>query len=95
MDVAGYRVECALGAYSFSELVQGDFLDGVDREALAPALSQHSDVWSDGSKDTHEVAHIRNASAGGFSRISGVAWNRRLWSHILFCPWSLSVCPDC
>ena len=40
-DVARYRVECALGAYSLDNLVRWDVPGGVDGEALALALSQH------------------------------------------------------
>ena len=40
------------------------------------------DVWSDGSEVTKVVAHIDSAGAGGFARISGDAWNRRVWGHL-------------
>ena len=79
-DVARYRVECALGAYSVDNLVRWDSLDPLDRRALALVLPQHPDVWSDGSKVTNEVAHIDSASARGVARISGDAWNRRVWA---------------
>ena len=51
-----YRLECALGAYSFSDLVQWDFPAGIEREPMIPTISQYPFVWSDGSRVTHEVA---------------------------------------
>ena len=49
-NVVRYRIECALSAYSLGNLVSWNFPEGLDKEALALALSQHPGVWSDGSK---------------------------------------------
>ena len=78
-DVARYRIECALGAYSFGNLVSWSFPDRLDREALALSLSQDPDAWSDVSKVTNDVARTGGAGAGGFSRLSGDAWSSRVW----------------
>ena len=68
---ARYPVECALGACLLGNLVSWVFPEGRYKEALALALFQHPDAWSDGSKAIDEVSRIGSAGAGGFARFTG------------------------
>ena len=45
-------------------------------------MSQHPDVWSDGSRVTHEAARFECAGAGPFAGLSGEAWLQREWEEM-------------
>ena len=71
-----------LALFSFSELVQRNFHAGIEIEPPVPTLTQHPNVWSDGSRVTHEVAKFRGGCCGQML-------------VILLCSCSVALCSAC
>ena len=68
-DVAEYQLECALGAYSFGDLILVKFPEEIKK---GPHLDRTPmRVWCDGSGVMHEVAHVDHAEAVVFARFCG------------------------
>ena len=73
-DVARYRVECALGAYSLDNLVRWDVPGGVDGEALALALSQHP------CQGVAPCKPLKLLNDGDLLHLLRICWIRGAWA---------------
>ena len=99
----------AWGAYpvDFSGWTPPDFWDADD---IALEMSEHPDVWTDGSReDFSSVGGFEVAGAGVYLLASGVAFDSSIWGTaeehgdarlerlpcFSACPWSHADCSAC
>ena len=85
-DVASPRLERLLGSYSENacgEWVPFDhFLDSV----ASSDVSDHPDVWTDGSFVLDEFSGVGVGGCGMYSLKSGAGWFDRKWGHLELLP---------
>ena len=85
-DVACARLERLLGSYS-----EADYRDCVPPDSFADDVasshvSDHPDVWTDGSFVRDELSGIGVSGCGVYSSRSGAGWFRRRWGHLELLP---------
>ena len=85
-DVASARLERLLGPYSENacrEWVPSDhFLDSV----ASSDVSDHPDVWTDGSSVLDELSGVGVGGCGMYSLKSGAGWFDRKWGRLELLP---------
>ena len=91
-DIACARLERLLGSYSegvWREWVPPDhFIDSV----ASSDVSDHPDVWTDGSFVLDELSGIGVGGCGVYSLRSGAGWFDRRWGHLELLPPGESWC---
>ena len=101
-------LENALGSCTSALLLDWRLPDGFDAESAALHVAGEPDVWTVGSMVGDEVSAVSSSGAGFSTGRAGRFWAERSWGHIddsrrwnccllswlLFCPWSLAVCPE-
>ena len=85
-DVACARLERLLGSYS-----EEDCRDWVPPDCFADNVassnvSDHPDVWTDGSFVRDELSGIGVGGCGVYSSRSGAGWFHRRWGHLELLP---------
>ena len=65
-ESAAYLVEVALGRYSSGLIAEWSLPDGFDHDMAASSLSDHPDVWTDGSLVLHHLTGVSASDAGVF-----------------------------
>ena len=65
-ESAAYLVEAALGRYSSGTIAEWSLPDGFDHEKAASTLSDHPDVWTDGSSVLDHLTGVSASGAGFF-----------------------------
>ena len=81
-ESAAYFVEVALGRYSSGVIADWSLPDGFDHDVAASSLSDHPDVWTDGSSVLDRVTGISASGAGFFADYSEHFWRDRRWGHV-------------
>ena len=81
-ESAAYLPEVALGRYSsglISEWIpSGDF----DHDMAASSLSDHPDVWTDGSLVLDHLTGVSSSGSGFFAHQAEHFWRNRRWGHV-------------
>ena len=107
---ASNLLESALGSYTAEFMHNWHLPDGFDAESVALHVAGEPDVSTDGSMVEDKVSTVSSSGAGFSSGHAGRFWAERSWGHIddnvqgdrsccflswvLFCSWSLAVCPE-
>ena len=65
-ESAAYLVEVALGRYSSSWVTEWDLSGDFDHDVAAASLTEHPDVWTDGSLVLDQVTGISSSGSGFF-----------------------------
>ena len=63
---AAYLVEVALGRYSSGMISEWDLPEGFEHDVAASSLSDHLDVWTDGSSVLDRLTGVSASGAGFF-----------------------------
>ena len=80
-ESAAYFVEVALGRYFSGMIGDWNLPEGFDHDVAASSLSDHPDVWTDGSSVLDRLSGVSASGAGFFDNHSEHSWNgRRLGS---------------
>ena len=81
-ESAAYLLEVALGRYSsrlISEWIpSGDF----DHDMAASSLSDHPDVWTDGSLVLDHLTGVSSSGSWFFAHQAEHFWRNRRWGHV-------------
>ena len=81
-ESAIYLLEVALGRYS-SEFISARVpSDDFDHDMAASSLSDHPDVWTDGSLVLDQLTVVSSSGSGFFARQAGCFWRHRRWGHV-------------
>ena len=69
------------------------FPEGVERGPLIPTLTLHPNVWFDGSRVRHDVAHFDCAGAGSLRGFPGKHGFVGSWDILTLCHrrWKMSL----
>ena len=81
-ESAAYLVEVALGRYSSGMIAEWSLPDGFDHDIAASSLSDHPDVWTDGSLVLDHLTGVSASGAGFFANHSEHFWRDRRWGHV-------------
>ena len=76
-ESAAYSVEVALGRYSSGMIGDWDLPEGFHHDVAASSLSDHPDVWTDGSSVLDRLTGVSASGAGFFANHSEHSWR---WS---------------
>ena len=82
-ESASYLVEAALGSYSSGMIADWGPSDEFDRVEVASSLSDHPDVWTDGSLILDRVTGVSSSGAGFFAHQSGDFGDNRRWVMLM------------
>ena len=80
-ESAAYLVEVALGRYSSGMICDWDLPESFDHDAVS-SLSDHPDVWTDGSSVLDHLTGVSASGAGFFAGHSEYFWSGRRWGHV-------------
>ena len=65
-ESAAYLVEVALGRYSSGLIAEWSLPDDFDHDMAASSLSDHPDVWTDGSLVLDHLTGVSSSVSGFF-----------------------------
>ena len=81
-ESAAYQVEVALGRYSSGMICDWDLPENFDHDDAVSSLSDHPDVWTDGSSVLDHLTGVSASGAGFFANHSEHFWSGRKWGHV-------------
>ena len=106
---AAYLVEVALGRYSSGLIDEWGLSVEFDRDSAASSLTDHPDVWTDGSLVLDQLIGVSSSGSGFFAHQADRFWRGCRWDHVdcvrsdldqvycrgfLFSPWATSICSE-
>ena len=81
-ESAAYLVEVALGRYSCGLIADWGLSDEFDHDMAASSLSDHPDVWTDGSLVVDHLTGVSSSGSGFFAHQPEHFWRGRRWGHV-------------
>ena len=81
-ESAAYLVEMALGRYSSSWVAEWDPSGDFDPDDAAASLTDHPDVWTDGSLVLDQVTGVSSSGSGFFAHQDERCWRGCRWGHV-------------
>ena len=81
-ESAAYLVEVALGRYSSGLIAEWDLSGDFDRDDAAASLTDHPDVWTDGSLVLDRVTGVSSSGSGFFAYQDERCWRGCRWGHV-------------
>ena len=81
-ESAAHLVEVALGRYSSGLISEWIPSDDFDHDMGASSLSDHPDVWTDGSLALDHLTGVSSSGSGFFSHQAEHFWRHRRWGHV-------------
>ena len=81
-ESAAYLVEVALGRYSSGLITEWDLSGDFDHDDAAASLTDHPDVWTDGSLVLDRVTGVSSSGSGFFAHQDERFWRGCRWGHI-------------
>ena len=81
-ESANYLVEVALGRYSSGLVAEWCLPDGFDHDMAASSLSDHPDVWTDGSLVLDHLTGVSSSGSGFLLIRLKHFWRHRRWGHV-------------
>ena len=81
-ESAAYMVEVALGRYSSCLVAEWVLSGSFDHEVAAASLTEHPDVWTDGSLVLDQVTGISSSGSGFFAHQDESSWRGCRWGHV-------------
>ena len=81
-ESAAYLVEVALGRYSSGLIADWVLSDEFDHDSAASSLTDHPDVWTDGSLVLDRLTGVSSSGTGFFAYQADRFWRGCRWGHI-------------
>ena len=81
-ESAAYMVEVALGRYSSNLITDWDISLDVDHDDAAASLTDHPNVWTDGSLVLDRVSGVSSSGSGFFAHQADRFWRGCRWGHV-------------
>ena len=81
-ESAAYLVEVALGRYSSSWITERDLSGDFDHDDAAASLTDHPDVWTDGSLVLDHLTGVSSSGSGFFAHQDEHFWRGCRWGHV-------------
>ena len=81
-ESAAYLVEVALGRYSSGLIADWELPGDFDHDDAASSLSDHPDVWTDGSLVLDRVTGVSSSGSGFFAHQDQRFWHGCRWGHV-------------
>ena len=81
-ESAAYLVEVALGRYSSSLITEWDLSLDFDHDDAAASLTDHPNVWTDGSLVLDRVSGVSSSGSGFFAHQAERFWRGCRWGHV-------------
>ena len=81
-ESAAYLVEVALGRYSFGLITKWDPPLDFDHDDAAASLTDHPNVWTDGSLVLDQVSGVSSSGSGFFAQQDERFWRGCRWGHV-------------
>ena len=81
-ESAAYLVEVALGRYSSGLVTEWDPSDDFDHDDAAASLTDHPDVWTDGSLVLDRLTGVSSSGSGFFAHQAERFWRGCRWGHV-------------
>ena len=81
-ESAAYLVEVALGRYSSSLATEWDLSPDFDHDDAAASLTDHPNVWTDGSLVLDQVSGVSSSGSGFFAHQAERFWRGCRWGHV-------------
>ena len=81
-ESAAYLVEVALGRYSSGLISEWGPSDDFDHDDAAASLTDHPDVWTDGSLVLDRVTGVSSSGSGFFAHQAECFWRGCRWGHV-------------
>ena len=81
-ESAAYLVEVALGRYSSGLVADWGLPDDFDHDDAAASLTDHPDVWTDGSLVLDRLTGVSSSGSGFFAHQAERFWRGCRWGHV-------------
>ena len=81
-ESAAYLVEVALGRYSSDLITDWELSGDFDHDDAAASLTDHPDVWTDGSLILDQVTGVSSSGSGFFAHQDPRFWRGCRWGHV-------------
>ena len=81
-ESAAYLVEVALGRYSSGLITEWGPSDDFDHDDAAASLTDHPDVWIDGSLVLDRVTGVSSSGSGFLAHQAERFWRGCRWGHV-------------
>ena len=81
-ESAAYLVEVALGRYSSILISDWELSDDFDHDDAAASLTDHPDVWTDGSLVLDRLTGVFSSGSGFFAHQAERFWRGCWWGHV-------------
>ena len=81
-ESAAYLVEVALGRYSSGLITEWGPSDDFDHDDAAASLTDHPDVWTDGSLVLDRLTGVSSSGYGFFAHQAERFWRGCRWGHV-------------
>ena len=81
-ESASYLVEFALGRYSSHLITDWELPVDFDHDDAASSLTDHPDVWTDGSLVLDQVTGVSSSGSGFFAHQAERFWRGCRWGHV-------------
>ena len=81
-ESAAYLVEVALGRYSSGLISDWELSGDFDHDDAAASLTDHPDVWTDGSLILDRVTGVSSSGSGFFAHQDQRFWRGCRWCHV-------------
>ena len=81
-ESAAYLVEVALCRYSSGLITEWGPSDDFDRDDAAASLTDHPDVWTDGSLVLDRLTGVSSSGSGFFAHQAERFWRGCRWGHV-------------
>ena len=81
-ESASYLVEVALGRYSSHLITDWELPVDFDHDDAASSLTDHPDVWTDGSLVLDQVTGVSSSGSGFFAHQDQRSWHGCSWGHV-------------
>ena len=81
-ESAAYLVEVALGRYSSGLITEWGPSDDFDHDDAAASLTDHPDVWTDGSLVLDRLTGVSSSGSGFFAHQAELFWRGCRWGHV-------------
>ena len=81
-ESAAYLVEVALGRYSSGLIAEWDLSLDFDHDDAAASLTDHPNVWTDGSLVLDRVSGVSSSGSGFFAHQDERFWRGCRWGHV-------------
>ena len=81
-ESAAYSVEVALGRYSSDLITDWELSGDFDHDDAAASLTDHPDVWTDGSLILDQVTGVSSSGSGFFAHQDPRFWRGCRWGHV-------------